>query len=62
MTTIKVKNCQECPFVNIDNEYGYDSCSAKEIKLTKWEELPEEGVHEECPLKETDFTVRLGVE
>jgi len=59
MNTIKVKNCQYCPFVNVDNEYGYDGCSIKEIELGKWEELPASGVHKECPLKEKDFVIKL---
>ena len=59
MNLIKVENCQDCPFVNVDNEYGYDRCSIKEIELGKWEELPASGVHKECPLKEKDFVIKL---
>lgn len=56
---IKVNNCQDCPFVNVDNEFGYDMCSIKDIKLHKWEELPKNNVHSECPLKEISITVKL---
>lgn len=59
MNTIKVKNCQDCPFANNDNEYGFDKCNLKEIKLGEWEELPASGVHKECPLKEKGFVITL---
>ena len=59
METIKVETCQSCPFANNDNEYGFDGCNLKDIELTGWEQLPEEDVHKECPLKEKDFVIKL---
>ena len=59
MNIIKVNNCQDCPFANNDNEYGYDRCNLKDIELSNWEELPGTGVHKECPLKEKDFVIKL---
>jgi hypothetical protein len=56
----KVNNCQECPFVNNDNECGFNFCSIKNIKLDKqWDELPDNDVHKDCPLKENSVTVKL---
>ena len=53
---IKVKNCHECPFSNNDNEYGRDTCNLAvyleiEIHLGHWEGLPEDKVHDKCPLR-----------
>lgn len=59
MNEIKVNNCQECPFANVDNEYGYSGCNLKDIELTGWEQLPEKNVHKECPLKEKYFVIKL---
>tara|TARA_R110000851_G_scaffold101282_1_gene217347 strand:- start:283 stop:477 length:195 start_codon:yes stop_codon:yes gene_type:complete len=54
-----IKNCQDCPFANNCNEYGYDGCNLKEIELEMWEELPAIGVHKDCPLKEDNFLMVL---
>lgn len=59
MKTEKVKNCQNCPFVNNDNEYGYDGCNLIYIDLDKWEEMPRDKVHEKCPLKTDSLLVEL---
>jgi hypothetical protein len=61
---IQVKNCRECPFANNDNEYGYDNCNApnNELELLGYEQLPEQGVHERCPLKKSDLIVKLTTE
>ena len=54
---IEIKNCQDCPFANNDNERGKDQCNLKDITLDykNWEELPSDKVHEECPLKEDSY-------
>ena len=62
----QVKNCRECPFANNDNEYGFDMCNAPDVKpilsTDEWEELPETGVHKNCPLKENVIIVKLNGE
>lgn len=55
----KVKNCQKCPFVNNDNEYGYDGCNLIDIDLDKWEQMPGNNVHEKCYLKTNSVLVKL---
>jgi len=52
---IEVKNCRECPFANIDNEYGYDYCNLLNkldiyMNMKMWEELPEDKRHPLCPI------------
>jgi hypothetical protein len=58
MKVIKVDNCQNCPFVNNDTEYGYDGCGLKEIKLIMWEQMPIDKVRKECPLNNDDFIIK----
>lgn len=58
-TELNVTNCIGCPFAENDNEFGYCGCSIKDIKLSRWEQLPSEGVHSECPLKEANVIVKL---
>ena len=59
MKEVKINNCRECPFVNQDNEYGFNACNLKDIELNRWEELPEDEVHKECPLREMDYLIEL---
>lgn len=59
MKVQKVKNCQECPFVNNDNEYGYDGCNLIYIDLGKFEQMPSDKAHKECPLKTDSLLVEL---
>lgn len=59
MKTTKVKNCQECPLVNNDNEYGYDGCNLIYIDLDKWEQMPKDKVHKNCPLKAESLLIEL---
>lgn len=53
---IIIKNCEECPFANNDNEYGLDDCNlariiGKDIQIKGWfEQLPRNKRHEECPM------------
>jgi len=54
---IEIKNCNECPFANRDNEFGNDSCNLagflnKEIILKEWDQLPTDKRHEDCPITE----------
>jgi len=56
--TYTVTNCHDCPFCNLDNEYGRDMCNiSPNIKLKHWEELPNDKVHDMCPLKQTVIRV-----
>ena len=55
---IIVKNCQECPFCNNDNEYGKDACNINlEIGAKVWTELPKDSVHELCPLLKENYEI-----
>ena len=61
---IKVSNCQECPFCNIDNEFGYDQCnldkSENGVNSTlrmPFDNLPHRIIHYLCPLNKTSVTV-----
>ncbi len=61
MKIIEVSNCQECPFVVIDNEYGYCACNISEIvsnSLKTWEELPKTRRHELCELDKLEVLVK----
>lgn len=54
MREIKVTNCQECPFCNSDNEYGYDRCNLDidiHVDNRGWDSMPKDKVHDKCPLK-----------
>lgn len=59
----EVTGCMDCPFLNNDNDYGYDACNAPNTKVNlkshQWEQLPEKGVHEYCPLKESKIIISL---
>ena|GEM_PF-4891926 len=55
---ITVTNCQECPFCNNDNEFGYDHCNLKpNIFAGGFNELPNDSIHILCPLRTQ--TVRI---
>jgi len=61
---IIVTTCQTCPFVVNDNEFGHISCNLSEEVSThlgfgKWKQLPEDKVHDLCPLKQGNYTVKL---
>jgi hypothetical protein len=59
MKTIIVNNCQECPFCNNDNEYGYDCCNLDQNIHTKaFDQMPKEHVHEKCPLKQKEYIIK----
>ena len=60
MRSIKVTNCQECPFCNNDNEYGFDQCNLSEVTSGHWErELPSDSIHKDCPLKKEGVSVSV---
>ena len=62
METIEVENCQDCPLVMIDNDYGFFGCNitkSETLDLDNWEELPEDKVHDKCPLKNMNYRIRL---
>lgn len=50
---IQVSNCQECPFCNIDNSFGYDGCNINidigTDKIASFQ-MPKNKVHKNCPL------------
>jgi len=60
---LTVDNCQDCPFVNRDNEYLYDRCNLGDFYATIYElprvYLPNDRVDDRCPLKKGKVTVRL---
>jgi hypothetical protein len=57
---LTIKNCAECPFANHDNEYGTDACNINDkIVMQKFQELPNDKVHEECPLLKNDITIGI---
>lgn len=61
---IEITNCQECPFANNDNEFGYGNCNLssklkKEIRLDGFEELPKDKIHDKCPLKENKIIFEI---
>jgi hypothetical protein len=57
---IKVTNCNNCPFCNIDNEYGY-SCNfpENEVEEDKMTDINEKLPPEKCPLKNNITVVEL---
>lgn len=65
MKKIKIKNCEECPFCNSDNEYGYDRCNLENylnienITLKGWNQLPDYKVHEHCLLKNESYLIGI---
>lgn len=46
-----VTNCQQCPFVNNDNEFGYDGCNLEHIELANNESMPNHMPHKDCALR-----------
>ena len=57
---IKVENCRECPFVIHDCHLGYWACNlSDDVKGGMWDQLPEDKVHDLCPLKTDEFKVYL---
>lgn len=57
---LNVANCQECYFISSDSEYGFDYCNLNiKIYANMSTELPEDKVHNKCPLKENDYTIKL---
>ncbi len=63
MINIKVSDCRNCPFVEVNEVTGYDGCSQSD-EITKMYiykgNMPETGVHELCPIKkENVVTVEL---
>ena len=49
---ITITNCNNCPFCNNDNEFGYDHCNLNpNIFAGVSEQLPNDRVHELCPLR-----------
>jgi len=60
MKEILIDNCLSCPFCNNDNEYGADSCNLNNnIVMPAFEPLPNDKVHELCPLLKESALVKL---
>lgn len=60
MINISVYNCQTCPFVKNDNDYGFYGCNISDAvtnSLSHLEELPKNDIHKYCPLKNNDVVV-----
>jgi hypothetical protein len=51
-----VSNCQECPFV-IKDDYDYIGCKLNH-EIGEWI-MPKDKVHDDCPLKDSEVTVKL---
>jgi hypothetical protein len=60
---IIVTNCWFCPFVNDDSEYGKTHCQLNNniIMPGSFAQMPMDKVHDDCPLKDGELTVKLGV-
>lgn len=56
MKTIEVKSCEECPFIFI-SEYEMEYCRLDSDIREVF--MPENAVHENCPLKTESVTVKL---
>ena len=57
MTEIKVTNCRECPFANLELLEGCN-IDSNVYQL----QMPADKVHDKCPLKENSITVSLNKE
>lgn len=57
---INVTNCNDCPFCNNYNEYGY-SCNLPESEVTKYEmtDYDSKTPPDKCPLKKGIAIVKL---
>lgn len=58
----RVMNCQGCPFVLNDNQYGFCGCSINDFiteNLEPWEQMPDNKVHKDCPLLNVVVEVRI---
>jgi hypothetical protein len=60
---IIVTNCWICPFVNDDGEYGKTYCQLNDdiVMPGSFEQMPKDKVHDNCPLKDGEVTVTLGL-
>ena len=60
---IEVTSCLSCPFGMEDMEYGLYGCWLNDnINKPFTKQLPHYKVHEDCPLKTNDVTVKLNHE
>lgn len=57
--TINITNCWECPFCNNDNEYGRDNCNLSNDVYIMTDQLPEDTIHENCPLRTKSVIVNI---
>ena len=58
MKTIEVDNCQDCPFATISIDGFFHGCVLDfnpEINT----KLPKDKVHDECPLKDNEYKIKL---
>jgi hypothetical protein len=55
-----ITNCKECPFCNHDSEFGRDGCNLNtDIQMTWYEYMSDDKVHDDCPLKNGEVTVKF---
>jgi len=54
--TIEVENCQGCHFTWLDS--GLWGCDIADIE-GYFREMPEDKVHDKCPLKNMNYRIRL---
>ena len=58
---IKVNNCNDCPMLNIDSEFG-SLCkhpnAEKDPPIHEYDYMPN-GLPEKCPLKQGETTIKL---
>ena len=68
---IEIENCQDCPFCNNDNEFGYESCNLalhlgfrKYIEQIGYNQMPADKVHKDCPIRdlnEIELTIKTNL-
>jgi len=52
MEKIKINNCHQCPFCNYFMDAGrYDGCNFPGNNVDEDFKMPNDKVHEDCPLK-----------
>jgi hypothetical protein len=60
---IIVNNCWQCPFINDDSEYGKTYCQLNDdiVMSGSFQQMPDDKVHDDCPLKDNEVIVKLEI-